>query len=81
MIKTHEQYRAILEERLNEVLDTKIDQRLAANMAKHSEDQLQRHMGTLNLLKVPADDPRMKKTQQQIANRQSTQRRLKARPE
>jgi len=80
-MKTKKQYRQILEARLDEVLDDKFDQRLALTMAKYSEEQMENHLKLLKNMGVPSNDPRALKTQQQINNRQSIQKRLKARPE
>jgi len=65
---------------INEIFDERIDAQLAKKLAKHSEEQLKRHKETLSFLKIAPNDPRFTKVNQQIKNREKTQKRLAARP-
>lgn len=68
-MKTFKQY-------INEIFDERIDSKLAQKLAKHSEEQLNRHKKLLSMMKVAMNDPRILKVNQQIQNRQRTQERL-----
>lgn len=71
MIKNKEEYRSILEQRLNEA-DERIDAMLARNLAKHGLEQAQKHLQTLTKLGVHEKDPRVLETKQQIEDHKRT---------
>ena len=71
MIKTKEEYRSILEQRLNEA-DERIEAILARNLAKHGLEQAEKHLRTLTILGIHEKDPKVLETKQQIEDHKRT---------